>query len=120
MLILRKTQVQAIAEGALADRRARLARHLAAAYPERVAALGERRLAHLVRLGISRATRHGMQRECDLELFLELMIELGKDFDRSGEVPWATALFRGALPLEQKLVVLGERATAMRLERLSG
>lgn len=120
MLILRNAQVQAIAESAAEDRRGRLARHLRAQYPDACAALGDRRLAHLVRLGISRATRHGMRRESDLELFVELMVEFGKDFDRSPDVPWALAVFRSALPIEQKLVVLGERATTARLARVTG
>lgn len=120
MLILRNAQVQAIADAAAEERRGRLTRHLQAAYPERCAELGERRLAHLVRLGVSRAIRHGMRRESDLELHLELMIEFGKDFDRSPDVPWARAVLGSALPLEQKLAVLGERATAARLARLTG
>lgn len=122
MLIVRNAQIQAIAEAAEENLRLRFRRHLERTQPEACAALrahgGDKRVALRVRLGLLRARRRGFQREEDLLLFLELMCEFGRDFDRSPDVPWAYNIFRSPLPTRQKLLALEESATQARIERI--
>lgn len=123
MLTVRNAQIEAIAEAAEEGLRLRCRRHLESTQAEACAPLlakGEKRLALRVRLGLQRARRHGFKSEEDLRLFLELMCEFGRDFDRSPDVPWAYAVFRSPLPARQKILALAERATAARVERITG
>lgn len=120
VLTLRKAQIAAIAEDAEETLRARMRKHLQAEYPERCAELGEKRSSLWLKLGLQRARRRGLRDESHLELFLELMFEFGRDFDRSPDVPWGAAVFNSPYAMEQKMIALAQRATAARVERITG
>ncbi|MFO0616580.1 MAG: hypothetical protein U0414_28565 [Polyangiaceae bacterium] len=120
MLILRKAQIDAIGAASEESLRLRMRRHVESEYPEICAALGDKRVALRVKLGLQRARKHGIRDESHLELFLELMFEFGREFDRSPEVPWGKAVFAAPYPIEQKMIALAQRATAARVERITG
>lgn len=92
MLHIRPEQWAALAGERERAFRERARAHLAKHFPARCAELGAEGLEKTVALGVERARGHGLKHEVDVLRYLNTMLVLGVDFDRSGEYPWAAEI----------------------------
>jgi hypothetical protein len=112
MLVLRREQIDILAQGPWGVFERRLVEYLRRFFPALCASLGEERLALVVHEGRQRAQGHGFTSERDLSKYLSLICTFGPDFDIA--LPWAAeilALNRGpSKKMERLFAVALERA----------
>lgn len=70
----------------------RVAVHLRRFFPTACRALGEEGLSELIQDGVAQATCHGLHRERDVTLYLNLMMLLGRGFERDPAFVWARSI----------------------------
>lgn len=63
--------------------------HLRREYPDPSSKMGEARLRELIREGIETARGYHIILEADVARYIELMLTIAPDFDRSQQTPWA-------------------------------
>ena len=110
MFKIRKEQVGAFREESIRDFEQQMLDHLQRCFPERWPALGEARARELIRAGIARAARHGIDSEGDVCKLVDLMLVFGADFDE--RCAWAKDIWSApelATP-HAKLMALHRRA----------
>lgn len=90
MLKILPSQMDQLAERAQADFIVATCAHLRDTYPDRCGPMSDDDLTALVRHGMERARIHGIELALDVRRYIDLMQELGRDFDR--EVDWAVAI----------------------------
>ena len=109
-LILRAEQLHAIGRARVRDFARTLARSVAERYPDQIRIQGlddSNVLLEFVNEGIARARKYRVIGRLDVQLFVECMIELGRDFD--SRYAWAAAaLGRDDLSGEQKMNIVHE------------
>jgi hypothetical protein len=92
MLVIRDEQMAMFRQIALRRFEDRLFERLRETRPQLLAAHGEAALRGLIRQGRERAQGYGISKRHDIERYIDLMLELGADFDRDGAHPWAREL----------------------------
>ena len=80
-------------------------------YPERFAETGAAEMKQWVEYGCERPKRYGIQTEQGVRDYVSLMMQLGRDFDVSRELPWASDLLGRRLPAAEKLTRLNAEVT---------
>src|SRR5688572_31074858 len=92
------------------DFQARLVSHIAAEYPQRFQELGEAGTTRLVLAGLDKAAAHNVTAAGAVAVLIELMVEVGSDFERSPDRKWAqTMLAHPTLPGHLKIEVIQHR-----------
>ncbi|MGH9344608.1 MAG: hypothetical protein ACRD19_12720 [Terriglobia bacterium] len=89
MFNLRKEQLKIFETVAAKEFEERALTQLREQSPALCAALGEGALVEFVRYGTERAKSYGIIAEPDVGKYLNVMLKLGKDFDRNPRYPWA-------------------------------
>lgn len=89
MLTIRKEQMAICAEAMTKSFETRMMAHIRRFFPKRYLSLGESGARETIRCGMSRAAAYAIRGERDLCKYIDLMMVLGQDFDRS---PWATSI----------------------------
>jgi len=84
--------------------------HLRRVYPEWAQLHADEALQAFVQRGVQRAMGYGFRVELDIARYLHVMHDLGEDFDRSPEHPWAPALLTSDLPSDRKMDRLRDAA----------
>jgi hypothetical protein len=92
MLTIRNDQMEAFTREALRDFEKFMRAHLDEYFPEQSQALDEKALHETVLYGIQRAAAYGIVAECDVCLYIDSMVQLGRDFDQDPKLPWAAAI----------------------------
>lgn len=69
---------------------ARSATRLSQEFPDDAEALGRDGLRTVVRAGMARAARHGVDDEHGIDIWVNLMLMLGADFDTDPQLGWAS------------------------------
>jgi hypothetical protein len=87
MLVIRKQQMDALAEYSRRAFRKRMARRLGASHPARFGGVVEA-AEQFVESQVARALQYGIQDEGDLQGYVDLAAELGEDFDERPETQW--------------------------------
>lgn len=89
MLVIRKTQLDAL--GAHVTRRFenRLVDHLRRSFPGQTASETDEGLRSICSYGRERARHHGFRSQRDICRYINLMLVFGRDFDRDPRHPWA-------------------------------
>ena len=88
MLTIRQEQWEALRLGRVEDFKCRMRQHLHEFFTLQCQALGEAGIGNLIDVGTSRASTYGIEIERDVCVFIDLMIELGQDFDSDAHLPW--------------------------------
>ena len=116
MLVIRKEQVEAFKSASDADFERRLLLRLSEPFPRCKEIHGEAALTAMVRLGLERAHKLGLEREDDILRYLWTMLLLGSEFGTDPQLSWATAALTTpeSLPPAQRVAVLWEQAQAYR------
>ncbi|SRR5579884_3261361 len=86
MLTIRESQMQILAAEPARQFEGQLERHLEKYFPHECRSGNTR---EFVRLGIERASLHGIDTQKDVALYLNLMAMLGCMFDVDPQIPWA-------------------------------
>ena len=111
MLQIRRSQMEAFSKQMEDAFVKRMVRHLRADFPEELTAhdLQETDLDRFARRGVNDARGYGVVNEKDVQLYIECMVLLCPDFDRSDRFPWAgETLKREDLDGEQKMDQINE------------
>lgn len=88
MLTIRKAQMDTLDAHSRQDFRRRMFRHVMADFPKRAGELGAERLQRLVDSSIERGVGYGISSEEDLQMFVDLNVELGSDFEERADLQW--------------------------------
>jgi hypothetical protein len=94
MFRIRAEQVDAFRVAAVRSYEDRVAAHVERCFPQEFGDLGDLKVRRIIREGISRASNYGIVSERDVCLFIDLMVELGPNFDTDAEFPWASAILQ--------------------------
>jgi hypothetical protein len=92
LLIVRREQMEALNAQALESFHRRMRQHLAALFPERVAAWGEEGARGAADAGIRQAAGFGITAERDVARFIDLTVELGPDFPDREATAWTRSV----------------------------
>lgn len=89
MLVIRRSQLNALGNVPLREYETQLVHHFARFYPRECRLAGSLQVQKLVSMGIQRALGHGYVAQREASLYINLMIILGCDFDLDPQIPWA-------------------------------
>lgn len=91
MLFIRKSQLLQIAFIHFENR---LMADLKAFFPRHCKSMGDEQTHRLIKYGIQRAKRHGLETERELYIYIGLMLMLGSHFDEDIQLPWVGEIFK--------------------------
>ncbi len=94
MFRMRPEHLAAFEQVSIEDFEDRMVEHLCQSFPDKCKDLGEPALRQTIRHGIDRAEAYQLEEEDDVCLYLDLMLELGRDFDKDPKHAWATAMLK--------------------------
>ena len=80
-------------------------------YPERFNESGSAEMRKWIEYGCERPKRYGIQTEQGIRDYVSLMMQLGRDFDVSRDMPWASDLLGRRLAAGEKLARLKVEAS---------
>jgi hypothetical protein len=121
MLKILKEQADAFSAAAVRDFENRMVKHLRRFFRADCRILGEEGVRETIRHGVLRAAGYGIVSEHDVALYLNLMMALGRDFDRDPRLPWARAvLVDTSLPEPSRRMARLYRKTVERTQVLGG
>jgi hypothetical protein len=113
MLIIRKSQMEVFSRQMVKQFEDIMVLHLREDLEDRFKDLSEEDLRAFIRKGVSKAKNYGIERECDIEGFIDLMALLGPDFDVEEEFQWARdLLIKKDMQPEARLNEIFERIEA--------
>ena len=92
MLDIRNEQLPALSATDEAGDRASALAELRGRYPAQCGIMGESAAEQLAALSVQRAREHGLRSPEATAVYLGLMVQLGSDFDRDPQLPWAATL----------------------------
>jgi len=92
MMTIRKEQKQAFVERELKDFEDRMVEHLVSVFPDSCEALGDPAVRRLIREGIARAARYGIESERGVCIYIDAMFAYGRGFDADPNLPWAARI----------------------------
>ncbi len=94
MLIIRKTQLEALSRSMVRQFERRMAQRLKAAFPEESRRMGDAALLGFVQSCIKAGASYKILLEENLEKYIDLAMEAGPDFGRKPEYAWAVTILR--------------------------
>ncbi len=92
MLKIRNEQKSVLRTAVLLNFENKMVRHLQEFTPIQSKALGEEGLRNVIRLGVGRAEKYGLNNHDPVRFYLELMFMFGSDFDTDSQLPWAAQI----------------------------
>ena len=84
--------------------------HLKRFFPRECKALGDDRLKETIQFGIRRAASYGIRTKRDVCKYIDLVIVLGRDFDKDEKLPWAGEILKSQTHLRSKVETLHKAA----------
>ncbi len=94
MLTIRNAQLAVLAEARFEHYVDELAGLVARHWPEEFSAMGMEGARRLAEDAVVKAERYEIRGEAEVARYLNLMLALGRDFDRDPRYPWAGAILR--------------------------
>ena len=112
MLFIRHKQMERFEEVARRNFEEQMCEHLMRFSPVHCSTLDETVVRDIVRIGIERAGNYGFTNRGAVRFFIELMIQLGTDFDSDPQLEWASATLKASEPptQEERASLLYDRA----------
>lgn len=92
MLVIRPEQLAALEQGMLTIFEDRVIAHLHELFPRSTSEYIPSEIRSLIRDGVTLAKRHGITRERDVVLFIDLMLALDREFDKLPKYQWASEI----------------------------
>jgi hypothetical protein len=118
MLTIRREQMEALSAYMRQSFEDRMVRHLAQSFPapfKKLAAsqANDEPVRALLREGITQAAKYGFSSERDLRQFIDLIMELGPDFETNPETAWVTGILKDhAVPSPARLDLVAQQIQA--------
>lgn len=114
MLVLRRAQLEILAEPVRDRFVAWMATHLRRWFPDELVALDDAGLEAFIRRGIERANGYGFRDEQAVCRYIDLMAVFGPAFDADPRHPWAARVLtdRAITSAEERIEALGRAARA--------
>lgn len=106
MLTFRPAQVQAFDEATLKDFVKLMEQHLKKFFPQFCEAAGGAVVKDYIRYGVKRAVSYQITAKRDVSRYIDLMVSLGRDFDRDPDLSWAGEILRTCNSADTKIKVL--------------
>ena len=110
--LIRREQMDVFSEAARRNFEGQMCEHLMNFSPVHCPTLGEPVVCDIVRLGIERAENYGFTNRGSVRFYIELMIQLGTDFDSDPQLEWAASTLKAHEPAthEERASLLYDRA----------
>jgi len=106
MLSVRDDQVARFKEAAQRQFEEWMIQHLRRFFAKRCERMGEARVRELVEYGIRRAASYGITMRREVCKYIDVMVVLGRDFDRDARYGWAQQILSGNIAPSQKGTLL--------------
>lgn len=90
---IRGEQVQAFEKAGVQRFEVEMIAHLKGYSPGHAKVLGDEGLLKVIRFGTERAARYGLTFSGPIRLYIELIFQLGSEFDTDPQYPWAGEIF---------------------------
>ena len=109
MLSMRKEQMKAFSEYMRKSFEDRMVKHIAQTFPAEYEEMldpetGDKPVRELVREGVERASRYEVTSERNVAMFIELMVDLSRDFDKRPQTAWTCEILEDPeLPEDGKM-----------------
>ena len=110
MLKIRAEQLEAYSQAEVECFREWMAAHLKRFFPRQCRALGDDRLNDTIHFGIRRAATYGIKAKRDVCKYIDLVIVLGRDFEKGEKLPWASEILNSKNEADAKIEILHEVA----------
>jgi hypothetical protein len=110
MLKIRAEQLEAYSQAEVERFREWMAAHLKRFFPRQCKALGDDQLNETIWFGIKRAATYGIKAKRDVCKYIDLVILLGRDFEKDGKLPWASEILNSQNQAHAKLEMLHQVA----------
>jgi len=94
MLKIRKEQYEELGKVSLKRFEDSMVEHIREFFPEQYDALGETVVRNVIEYGVDRAEAHGFETEPDVNMYIDLMLLLGSNFDTDPQLPWAAEILQ--------------------------
>lgn len=92
MIVIRQEQLDVFSNAAVKDFENRMILHLRQSLPQECLALEDEALRQAIRHGMERAASYGIVAERDVCKYTEVMLRLGRNFDRDAAFPQLHAI----------------------------
>lgn len=92
MMFIRQEQLDVFSDTAVKDFENRMVLHLRQSLPQECSTLNDEALRQAVRHGMERAASYGIVAERDVCKYTEVMLRLGRNFDRDAAFPQLQAI----------------------------
>lgn len=92
MLVIRKTQMEALKKAADVSFEEKILIHLNQFFPDAFAAMESSGALQMIRHGIRSAKHHGFKSERNVCKYIDVMVVFGPHFDQSPKFPWAAKI----------------------------
>lgn len=112
-MVIRAQQMASLSDAATRNFELQMCDHLMTFAPVHCGKVGVEVLGHIVRLGVKRAAEYGFENRGAVRFYLELMIQLGTDFDTDPQLGWASPVLAAKWTGTEKerAALLYDRAT---------
>lgn len=94
MLKIRKEQYEELGKISLKRFEDSMVEHIKEFFPENYDVLGEAVVRNVIEYGVDRAEAHGFETEPDVNMYIDLMLLLGSNFDTDPQLPWAAEILQ--------------------------
>jgi hypothetical protein len=81
VFVIRREQMDALSKSMEQNFEKRMVNHISEFFPDQVGKLGNTGVLKTIRYGIRKAASYGIDKECDVCKYIDLMIVFGRDFD---------------------------------------
>lgn len=110
MLKIRAEQLEAYSQAEVERFGEWMAAHLRRFFPRQCKPLGDDQLNETIRFGIARAATYGIKAKRDVCKYIDLVIVLGRDFDKDGTLAWAGEILNTQNQPHAKIEILHQVA----------
>lgn len=95
MLVVRKSQMEAITEGLQSlppDFEERMIEHLRTVFRDKLSSVNDQDLGDLINSGIMKSELYGFSTERNIALFIDLLVGVSEDFETAEQTRWIRSI----------------------------
>jgi hypothetical protein len=110
MLKIRAEQLEAYSQAEVDRFEDWMTNHLKRFFPRECKTLGDSGLKETIQFGIRRAASYGIRAKRDVCKYIDLVVVLGRDFEKDEKLPWAIEILKSQNEPSSKIEILHEIA----------
>jgi len=112
MLRIRPEQLAALSQADVERFEEWATAHLMKFFPQQCGRMDAQQLRDLIRYGVRRSAAYGVTSKQDVCRYIDLMVALGRDYDKDDRLPWAREILQRTSNPGPKIQSLHRRAIA--------